>query len=71
MQPITEILAKLNQNSLSHPEEVFTRLFRYIMYNNARNSLEMRLKAKVCELCGSTDAQAYQIHHIHKVKDLK
>lgn len=45
--------------------------YKRIMYNNARNSLEMRLKAKVCELCGSTDAQSYQIHHVHKVKDLK
>ena len=33
--------------------------------------LEERLKARVCELCGSTDAEQYEIHHIHKVKDLK
>ena len=42
-----------------------------VVYNNARNSLESRLKAKVCELCGSTDAQKYEIHHVHRVKDLK
>ena len=42
-----------------------------VIYNNARNSLETRLKAKVCELCGSTEAQCYQVHHVHKVKDLK
>ncbi|MEG1514694.1 MAG: reverse transcriptase domain-containing protein [Clostridia bacterium] len=42
-----------------------------IVYNNTRNSLESRLKAKVCELCGSTDAPNYEIHHVHKVKDLK
>lgn len=42
-----------------------------VIYNNARNSLEARLKAKACELCGSTDAQTYEIHHVHKVKDLK
>ena len=42
-----------------------------IIYGNTRNSLESRLKASVCELCGSTDAQNYEIHHVHKVKDLK
>lgn len=42
-----------------------------VIYNNARNSLETRLKAKVCELCGSTGAHSYEIHHVHKVKDLK
>ncbi len=42
-----------------------------VVYNNARNSLESRLKAKTCELCGSTEAQRYEIHHVRKVKDLK
>lgn len=36
----------------------------------ARNSLEARLKAKVCELCGNPDAAHYELHHVHKVKDL-
>ncbi len=40
-------------------------------YSCARNSLEERLKAHVCELCGKVDAQSYQLHHISKVKDLK
>ena len=42
-----------------------------IMFSNSRNSFEERLKAKVCELCGRTDAEKYEIHHVHKVKDLK
>ena len=36
-----------------------------------RTSFESRLKARLCELCGTTDAKHYEIHHIHKVKDLK
>lgn len=42
-----------------------------LSYANSRNSLEERLKATVCELCGRTDAEHYELHHIHKVKDLK
>ncbi len=34
-----------------------------------RTSLTDRLKAEVCELCGSTGP--LQMHHIHKMKDLK
>lgn len=37
----------------------------------SRNTFERRLAVKQCELCGSTDATQYEIHHIHKVKDLK
>jgi len=35
------------------------------------NSFESRLKAKRCELCGTTESKHYEIHHIHKLKDLK
>lgn len=41
------------------------------IYLTSRNSLEDRLKSKVCELCGTTKSNQYEIHHIHKVKDLK
>lgn len=42
------------------------------MYSScSRSPFELRLKAKVCELCGVTDAKHYEIHHIHKLKDLK
>jgi len=37
----------------------------------SRNTFEARLMAHVCELCGSTDSRHYEVHHIHKVKDLK
>jgi len=40
-------------------------------YGYETNSLESRLKAKVCELCGTTDSEHYAIHHINKVKNLK
>ena len=31
MQPTTEILASISQNSQAHPDEVFTRLYRYML----------------------------------------
>lgn len=40
-------------------------------YMGSSNCLEKRLKAKKCELCGAEDADSYEIHHIHKLKDLK
>lgn len=41
------------------------------LYAYTKTSFESRLAAKVCELCGTTAAQSYEIHHVHKVKDLK
>ena len=37
----------------------------------AVNTLENRLKAKVCELCGTTESDHYEVHHINKLKNLK
>lgn len=42
-----------------------------IMFRHSRSTFEERLKAKVCELCERTDVEHYEIHHVHKVKDLK
>lgn len=42
-----------------------------IMHSRTKTVFEQRLAAKVCELCGRTDAEHYDIHHVHKVKDLK
>lgn len=42
-----------------------------VIYGTTRNSLEKRLKAKVCELCGTTEAKSYELHHVNKVKNLK
>jgi group II intron reverse transcriptase/maturase len=42
-----------------------------VIYGFSVNTLENRLKAKVCELCGATENCQFEIHHIHKLKDLK
>lgn len=42
-----------------------------IVYGYAVNTLENRLKAKVCELCGTTESDHYEIHHVNKLKNLK
>ena len=42
-----------------------------ITYGYSRTTLEARLKANVCELCGATDSKAYEVHHVNKVKNLK
>lgn len=41
------------------------------MHRNSITSFESRLSAKKCELCGTTEAKHYEIHHVHKVKDLE
>jgi len=41
-----------------------------MMYRTSVTTLEKRLKANVCELCGTTVGN-FEIHHIRKVKDLK
>lgn len=42
-----------------------------IAYGYAINTLENRLKAHICELCGATDGKFYEVHHINKLKNLK
>ena len=42
-----------------------------VIHAHSRTTLEQRLKAKVCELCGATDSRAYEVHHVNKVKNLK
>lgn len=42
-----------------------------VVYGYAANTLENRLKAKVCELCGTTESDHYEVHHINKLKNLK
>lgn len=41
------------------------------MYRCSVNTLENRLKGCVCELCGTTTSDHYEIHHINKLKNLK
>jgi len=40
------------------------------MYRGSVTTLECRLKAKICELCGTTKGK-FEIHHVNKVKNLK
>ena len=42
-----------------------------VLHTSIKTTFESRLAAKTCELCGTTDAKSYEIHHVHKVKDLK
>ena len=42
-----------------------------VMYEYSRTAFEQRLKAKVCELCGTTESNCYEIHHVNKLKNLK
>jgi group II intron reverse transcriptase/maturase len=42
-----------------------------VIYGYSINTLENRLKAKVCELCGTAESSHYQIHHVNKLKNLK
>ncbi|WP_234779209.1 reverse transcriptase domain-containing protein [Clostridioides difficile] len=40
-------------------------------YSHDVRTLESRLKAKICEVCGCTESDRYEIHHVNKVKNLK
>ena len=42
-----------------------------VEYGYCRTALEQRLKAKICELCGTTESDCYEIHHVNKLKNLK
>jgi len=42
-----------------------------VVYSFSPNTFENRLKAKVCELCGTTESDHYEVHHVNKLKNLK
>ena len=42
-----------------------------IIYGQSVTPLEKRLKARICEPCGTTESERYEIHHINKLKNLK
>jgi group II intron reverse transcriptase/maturase len=52
-----------------NPTDIITNAV--MVYGCSVTTFESRLKAKVCELCGSTTSDRYEIHHINKVKNLK
>lgn len=41
------------------------------IYRMSVNTFEKRLKAHTCELCGTTESDCYEVHHINKLKNLK
>lgn len=42
-----------------------------VMHAHSATTFESRLNARVCELCGTTTSERYEIHHVNKVKNLK
>ncbi len=50
----------------------FTDEFPHLttIHLSSRTSFESRLAAKQCELCGSVEAEHYEVHHVNKVKNL-
>ncbi len=42
-----------------------------VIFAYTTTNFEDRLAAKVCELCGTTESNHYEIHHVNKVKNLK
>ena len=42
-----------------------------IIFGQSRTSLESRMKAKKCELCGTLTSKHYEVHHVNKLKNLK
>lgn len=64
-----KFIAKLGEIKCKTCEDVIPKAIA--IYANGKTTFEDRLKAKVCELCGSNDAERYEIHHVNKVKNLK
>ena len=46
-------------------------LIRHHNFYNTRTTLDKRLSASKCELCGKTGNVSLEIHHINKIKNLK
>ena len=44
---------------------------RALVLGYSINTLENRLKANICELCGTCDSEHYEVHHVNKLKNLK
>ncbi len=41
-----------------------------MIHKHSPSTFETRLKAKTCELCGSTDSKHFDIHHVNRLKNL-
>ena len=64
-----KFIAKLGEIKCKTCEDVIPKAIA--INAKSKTTFEDRLKAKVCELCGCTDAERYEIHHVNKVKNLK
>lgn len=42
-----------------------------VLHLSSTTKFEDRLKAKICKICGCTDSEHYEIHHVNKLKNLK
>ena len=62
-------LAKYSDCTETNPKDTISNMT--LIHKNTRSTFESRLKAKVCELCGTTESDNYEIHHINKLKNLK
>jgi len=62
-------LAKYSECEEKNPSD--TKSNMVLIHKNTRSTFESRLKAKVCELCGTTESEHYEIHHVNKIKNLK
>ena len=41
-----------------------------VITSYGRSTFESRLAAKQCELCGTTEAEHYEVHHVNKIRNL-
>jgi hypothetical protein len=55
--------------SVKNPTDTITMATQ--IYRMSVNTFEKRLKAQTCELCGTTESDHYEVHHINKLKNLK
>lgn len=58
-----------DSKSVNNPTDIITHATQ--MYRMSVNTFEKRLNAHICELCGTTDSNCYEVHHINKLKNLK
>jgi len=58
-----------NSKKVDEPDDIVTTATQ--IFRLSVTTFDKRLKAKTCELCGTTESNNYEIHHINKVKNLK
>jgi len=57
-----------NCKTIEKPTDVKTTALN--VFAQSTTTFEKRLKAKVCELCGTTESEHFEVHHVNKVKNL-